>query len=957
MILSMPSLTRLMGNKFSLWSGPGGICSAFRVVLTVVGAMAWTVVGGAEGVAPADIEYFESRVRPLLAEHCLECHSERTKIKGGLALDSRGAWEKGGDTGPAIHPGEVDKSLLVRAVRRVDASLEMPPKKPLSSGEVAVLEEWVRRGAPDPRDAVAGVGAAEEKARQFEEGRKHWAYQPPRRPALPSVKDVGWPRTGVDRFILAALEGRDLRPVAPAGKRELIRRATFDVTGLPPTPEEVDAFLADDAPRAFERVVDRLLASPGYGERWGRHWLDVARYAEDQAHTFGVKPNSNGYRYRDWVIDALNRDMPYNEFVFRQIAGDQMGEAPEVARQQVAALGFFGLGAVYYKNSDAAKAAADELDDRIDTLTRGFLGLTVSCARCHDHKYDPIPTQDYYSLAGVFRSSELSNAPLVEEAEVRRYDEAQAGIKKLEEGLKLEGSNSRMRLALDGLDNVPAYVQAAWAVNESAKLPKPRNPAQTAKAAQLEEPQLRRWMGLLARNKSGGFASMRPMVELPSGLAASAEIAGLPAPAGSAVEGSAAPVPVLPEVPEPVLDAAVAVRENLRTVLAAIQAARAAAPGKPVALNGPAKEAEELFGDRGPLAVSEDELSARVPAYAEQKRGLEEAKKASPPMYPVAHVIRDAKPADMNVFVRGNPKNVGERAPRRFLRVLCREGEPTAFTKGSGRVELAEAVASAENPLTARVMVNRLWKHHFGRGLVGTPSNFGVLGEKPTHPELLDYLALRLVEEGWRLKAVHREILLSATYALGVGGDPRNEAVDADNMWRWRASRTRLDVESWRDALLSVSGRLDRAMGGPSTDLANAANNRRTVYARVSRHELDALLRLFDFPDANITCDKRTETTVPQQQLFVLNSPFMVEQAKAFAQRLLGDASARDDAARLQRAYLLAFGRPPSETELKGLGAYLAASDPEDTKAANKLSRWERLCMILLGSNEFYYLD
>jgi hypothetical protein len=738
---------------------------------------------------PKGVEFFESKIRPVLVEQCYKCHSAQAdKLKGGLALDTRAAVLKGGDTGPAVVPGNPEKSLLLAAIRH-EGDVKMPPKTKLPDAVVSDFRRWVEMGAPDPRERAAAPPSSIDwsKARQF------WSFLPVRKPAPPAVKDAAWVKTDVDRFVLARLEAEGLRPAAPADKRTLIRRATFDLTGLPPTPDEIDTFLADNAPDAFAKVVDRLLKSPHHGECWGRHWLDVARYAEDQAHTFGVKPNTEAFRYRDWVIGALNADMPYDLFIKRQIATDLMeGDKPDGYKQR-AALGFFGLGAQYYKGGVCTpKATADELDDRVDTLCRGLLGLTVACARCHDHKYDPIPTQDYYSLAGVFSSCKLADLPMVPKAEADRYAESQKPLLECEKKLKDLQKAEKAKATADGKERI--------------------------KVLQTE---------------------------------------------------------------------------------------------------------------------------------------MEKLKKSAPPAPPMAHALADASPADMHVYLRGNPAQQGEVAPRRFLRVLAGD-DPPHFTKGSGRLELANAIASKDNPLTARVIVNRVWAWHFGRGLVGTPSNFGQLGERPTHPELLDDLAARFVENGWSLKWLHREIMLSATYQQGsaLPSGSRLNTIDPDNRLLGHMNRRRLEVEAYRDALLMVSGQLDQSFGGPTADLGNGQNRRRTVYCKVSRHELNGLLRLFDFPDANITSERRTETTVPQQQLFVLNSPFVIGQAKALAARV---ASAGDDPARVRRAYLLAYGRPATGAEVALALRYLGAKD--DPAEKNALTRWERYAQALLAANEFLYVD
>ncbi len=769
--------------------------------LCVLGCLSSTLY--AAEPSPAQLDFFEKKIRPVLVEKCHQCHSTQAKKdRGGLLLDTKTSLLKGGETGPALVPGKPAESLLIKAIRH-QGDLMMPPKGKLPETVINDFVKWIEMGAPDPRD-----GKAVATAINWSEARQFWSFQPVRKPTLPTIKDPKWIKTEIDRFIQARLEAQGLTLSAPADKRALIRRATFDLLGLPPTPEEIEAFVRDDSPEAFARVIDRLLASPHYGERWARYWLDVARYAEDQAHTFAVVPNTSAWRYRDWVIDAFNADMPYDRFVKLQIAADQMETSGPDDIKNRAALGFFGLGAQYYKNSDAARAAADELDDRIDTLARGFLGLTVSCARCHDHKFDPIPTQDYYSLAGVFQSCKLANLPLGSKEEQARYEEAQKKVQAVDKQMKDLLKTEKARLSKEKGKQIPD--------NEVQKL----LPAET--------------------------------------------------------------------------------RAKMKTL----------------------------------------------------KAEMDRLKKAVPPAPPIAHGLADTTARDMKVFVRGNPAQQGEVAPRRFLRILAGDN-PSPFKKGSGRLELAEAIASKDNPLTARVLVNRLWQHHFGRGLVGTPSNFGQLGERPTHPELLDYLTVRFLDSGWSMKQMHRLIMLSGVYQQSSARNPRGQQVDPDNQLLWRMNRQRLDVEAWRDALLAVSGQLDETRGGPTTDLNSAQNVRRTVYGKISRHELSGLLRLFDFPDANITSEKRTETTVPQQQLFVLNSPFFVNQAKALASRLHKEA--KDEAGRIHRAYQLVYGRAPQPTEIQLGMQYLQGKD--DPQEKNQLTRWERYAQALLAANEFLYLD
>jgi hypothetical protein len=722
-------------------------CRVLPVVLLATGFLLvrTPLVRSAEPTSPDSVDFFEKSVRPVLASHCLDCHGPM-KQKGGLRLDSRMHMMTGGDSGPAIMPGRPEESVLITAVNYGDTP-QMPPKGKLKGEQIAALTEWVKRGAvwpetdPRTRPAVAG-----REMQVTDKDRAFWSFQPVAKPPLPAVRDTARPKTTIDYFILAKQEAAGLHAVEPADKRTLIRRVTFDLVGLPPTVEEVEAFLADESADAFARVVERLLASPHYGERWARHWLDVARYGEDQAHTFQARLYPNGFRYRDWLVGAFNADLPYERFIKEQIAADLV-DGPDTL-DRLAALGYFALGPVYY--GDPKKL--DQLDDRIDTLSRGFLGLTVACARCHDHKFDPIPTRDYYALAGVFASTAAKDVPLVP-----------------------------------------------------------------------------------------------------------------------------------PEVVE----------------------------------------------------------------EAKKKQTDQEKKRKAPLKIPAIHALEEGpKPANMRVHVRGNPETLGDEAPRRFLSVLGGQ----SFTQGSGRLDLAEAIASKDNPLTARVMVNRIWQHHFGKGLVRTSSNFGHLGERPTHPELLDHLATRFIQSGWSIKALHRDIVLSATYQQSSRFDAVNQAHDGDNKLLWRMSRRRLEVEAWRDAMLAVADNLDRTLGGPSQDLFAANNRRRTFYGSVSRHELNSLLRLFDFPDPNLTSDQRTETTVPLQQLFVLNSDFMVRNAKALAARVLAGPET-EDAARIRQAFFLLYSRPATEPEVE-LGLRFLAGPSEGT-----LTRWEQYAQVLLSANEFMYVD
>jgi cytochrome c553 len=905
---------------------------------------------------PAQVEFFEKSVRPVLATKCLGCHGPE-KQKGGLRLDSRSSMMRGGGSGPAIVPGDPEQSRLVEAIR-YDSDIQMPPKTKLKDAEISALTEWVRRGAfwPEPGPQTTAAAPDAKQVKITSEDRAFWSFQPIRDHAPPPVKDAGWPRDPLDHFVLSKLEGKGLKPVGPAGKRTLIRRATFDLTGLPPTVEEVDAFLKDESPEAFARVVDRLLASPHYGERWGRHWLDVARYGEDQAHTFQARLYPYGFRYRDWVVKALNDDMPYDRFVKEQIAGDLIEGPGRDGR--LAAVGLFALGPVYY-----GKAVFDELDDRVDTLCRGFLGLTVACARCHDHKFDPVPQRDYYALAGIFASTEYKEYPQAPPEVVARYEQAMAAVKARNDAINALLQAESRRLSESYLAQSARYMVAAWRLANRRKAAPGLPAAGIAQEEKLRTEFLDRWARYLFPEGKGKDNDTRPYLARWRQVLAGQD----PAKDLSADPAAKAQVAEAARAFQEYVESVVKLRDAIQAHADALKAnapgnASAGAAGSSAAPALSAQDSQlldELVARRGVYAIARGQVESMLPAESKatlkaMRAELNRLKKNPPKKYPVIHSLTEgATIADMRVHLRGNPETLGEPAPRHFLSILC-PGEPTAFRKGSGRLELAEAIASADNPLTARVMVNRVWEHHFGRGLVGTPSNFGHLGELPTHPELLDHLARRFIAGGWSLKALHRAIMLSATYRLASAYDERNHEIDPDNRLLWRMNRRRLEVEAWRDAMLAVSGSLDRTIGGPSLALTSSDNQRRTLYAVISRHNLDGLLRLFDFPDPNITSDKRVVTAVPLQQLFVLNSDFMERQARALAARLSAAAGATD-ADRVCRAFLLLYGRPATDPEVEWACEFVQGKDAEREPGAP--SRWEQYAQVLLGTNEFLFVD
>ncbi len=662
------------------------------------------------------VAFFESRIRPVLVENCYECHSSQTASpKGALRLDTAQGWRNGGDSGPAIEPGNAAESLLVSALRY--ESYEMPPKGKLPDEVIADFEQWIAAGAVDPREGPAeGTADGEHVAI---DPRDHWAFRGPNKGEPPAGGEAK-AQAEIDRFVGARLRDVGLATSPAADARTLLRRLSYDLVGLPPTADELDAFVADAAAHgdaAYEQAVNRLLESPRFGERWGRYWLDVARYADTKGYLFEEDRNyPTAYKYRDWVIGALNADMPYDRFVVAQLAADKLDDPLTTP-----AMGFLTLGRRFLNNPH------DINDDRIDLITRGLMGLTTSCARCHDHKFDPIPTADYYALYGVLASS----------TETPRED--------------------------------------------------------------------------------------------------------------------------------------------------------------------------------GPSMLVDAET----------------------PVEPV-------------VFLRGNPGARGPQVSRHFLSCLV-EGQPQPFKTGSGRLELAQAIASRDNPLTARVWVNRVWAHLFGRGLVSTPSDFGTRGDPPTHPELLDWLAVTFMEDGWSTKQFLRRIVLSATYRQSSAANDPGLAADPENLRLWRMNRRRLDLEAFRDSLFAAAGRLDLTMGGPSVQLTEAPfPARRAVYGFIERQNLPAFFRTFDFANPNVHAAGRPETASPQQALFLFNSPLVSEQAQALAARSAGDGA---DLQRLERMYRYALGRGPTLEEAAEVHEYLAANDDSQS------DRWEELAQVLLMSNEFMFVD
>ncbi|MHA3770875.1 PSD1 and planctomycete cytochrome C domain-containing protein [Verrucomicrobiota bacterium sgz303538] len=827
-------------------------CSALpRFYLSVVAAMLFSApaVHSEINDAPdkAQVDFFEKNIRPVLSSKCYKCHSADSKdVKGGLLLDTREGILEGGDSGHAVVPGDVGQSLILKALKWQDKDMRMPPQKEggkLPDNVIADFEQWIKMGAPNPRTDGAKVA---KKGVDLEKGKDFWAFQSPKASPPPAVHDSGWSRSELDQFVLAALEAKGLHPVADADRSTLIRRVYFDLIGMPPSPEEIDAFLKDQSSDAFEKVVDRLLSSPRFGERWARHWLDVARYAESTGKERNVA-YPTAWRYRDYVIDAFNSDKPYDQFIREQVAGDLLPASSTRERNEhLVATGFLAIGAKGLNEKNAEQFRMDEIDEQIDTTTRAVLGMTVACARCHDHKFDPIPQRDYYALAGIFRST-------------RTY----------------------------------------FGTNDA-----------NAKRARHATPLL-----ALVQDEESSVVSAEP--------------------------SPAAPPPAAPVRPIPAKR---------------LQKLAARNPQKAAELRQQLQRANAAAANRPTTAVA-----ARGPSTDDRCMG-----------------VGEGQPSNCKLLVRGEITQPGENVPRGFVTVLNSESAPPIPGNQSGRLELAQWLTSPSNPLTARVEVNRIWLHLFGQGLVRTADNFGVSGEMPSNPQLLDALAVQFMRDGWSEKRFIRSIVLSRTYQLASASDKAAMEIDPDNHLLWRASPRRLDAEAIRDAILTASGQMqvdrphgsvvanvgDGAIGkkGLKPDVfANVKANYRSVYLPIVRDFTPEVLEIFDFAEPSLVVAARDVTNVPSQALYLMNNSFVREQSKAMCKRILAMPVSYPE--RITLAYKLALGRPPSTDERARADRYLLNEARELIPLKNgrvndaaELS-WSTFCQALFACAEFRYLQ
>jgi len=801
--------------------------------LSWVVLLAWVPVVHAGEPDPEGLSFFETKIRPVLVDRCYSCHSaDSAKPKGNFRLDSREAVLKGGDLGPSVVAGKPDDSPLIEAIRYQDELLRMPPKNPLSPQQVADFETWVKMGAPDPRDetpaASASASATTKTKIDLAKARDFWSIRPVVDPPIPTVANSAWPINDVDRFLLAKAEAAGLSPVPPADKRTLIRRATFDLTGLPPTPEDVDSFLGDDSPAAFKTLVERLLASPGYGERWGRHWLDLVRYA-DTAGCNSDFPVPSAQKYRNYVIAAFNEDKPYDRLIREQIAGDLLtGEPEDKKSERTIATGYLAISRRFGSSPTEFHLT---IDDTIDNVGKSFLGLSVSCARCHDHKFDPILQRDYYALYGILDSTKYAY-PGLENAR-RSHDFVVLGPEKDAEALRrYETETSALEVRLRKLNR------------EKNSPPKDKT------------------------------------------------------------------------------------KEQIQTEIVTLKA-------------------------------QIKELDSHAPVVDK------------------AYAVAEGKPKDARLFKKGDPTHPGDVVPRGFLQVLGGHRLPDEVKdKASGRRELSDWLTSPLNPLTARVMVNRIWLHHFGKGIVATPNDFGIRGKPPTHPELLDYLASRFIQDGWSIKAMHRRLMLSRTYQLACADDSHNASIDHANALLWRRDRRRLSAEEIRDAMLAIAGSLDRSPGAAfpfahdsefryTQHLQFVAPEsfdtlRRTVYQIQQRLRRRRVLEVFDGADPNVTTPDRPLSTTAIQALYLMNDPFVHDRAHELAGRV--SASTSSDDARIDLAHRLVYGRPATPPEIVDGRAYLtemrpALADAGLTADQQPRAALDSLMRVLFGSNEFLYID
>ncbi|MBC8325997.1 MAG: PSD1 domain-containing protein [Verrucomicrobia subdivision 3 bacterium] len=957
-----------------------------RRLFTLFFLTAWPLAA-AEFTA-ADLEFFEKKIRPVLAEHCYKCHSaDAKKLKGDLMLDHRAGVFKGGDTGPAIVSGKPAQSLLIEAIEYDNVDLEMPPRGKLSDQQIADFTEWVKRGAPWPKEAAVGPGARE----QFDLAKRkaeHWAWQPVQAGAPPKVKQADWPASPIDQFILAKLEAAGLKPTGPADKRALIRRAYFDLIGLPPRPAQVEAFMADNSPKAFEKVVDELLAAPQFGERWARHWLDLMRYAETFGHEFDFM-NQEVWRYRDYVIRAFNDDVPYDRFVKEHIAGDQI--KPRFDKdggwnESRLATAWWWMGQHCHSPVDIRAYQAEIIDNQIDVIGKAFQGMTIACARCHDHKFDAISTRDFYALYGMIESGSFSHGSVDGPA---KFGDTQKALAKMKEVLKkmfeaqlkpvavLKAADAPKDYRL--ISDIRRSVGKDWFADGAAWT----NALTTPGEFTVETDGLRGvpagWLhsGLLGRKFQGTLRSQTfeisenhiHLLALGRDVRVNVVIDNFKIIQNPIYGGNTR---TLNNEQPHWVTFNVAMWKGHHCYLEFADLSSPIHNGKGLKPDGYAAVRELWISDNGKPPTSAVPRLAPIVKLSDPKattmlkKYLQRANAVSAPA--TVPVMLEGTARNEKVFIRGGHGNLGAEVPRRFLTALV--GEHPPVPAGSGRITLANHIADAANPLTARVYANRIWHHLLGRGIVPSTDNFGVLGEAPTHPELLDWLAQRLVKNGWSTKKLIREIMLSRTYQMSSKpSNAANETKDPANTLLHRMRVRRLQGEAIRDAILAVSGRLDKKMYGPPVAVHLTpfmegrgrpgrkgpldGAGRRTIYQEVRRNFLSPMMLAFDLPLPLTTFGRRTSSNVPAQALILMNDPFVVEQSKLWAKRIL----TVNEPDRIDAAYETAFGRPPNANEKNAAFTFLQTQAKAHGEKQPAEKAWSDLCHVLFNVKEFVFLN
>ena len=911
-------------------------------------------------------EFFEKRIRPILIANCSQCHNPQSYV-AKLDLTTAEGFSKGGENGVLINRANPEKSRLLSVISYSD-SIKMPPKGKLRDDEIAAITAWVKLGAPWPQATAVQpqiYSTTPKSTREFTaEEKAFWAYQPLAQVTVPKVKYRKWVQSPIDAFVLRKLEEKAISPAAPADKSTLLRRATFDLTGLPPTENELREFLADKSPQAFARVVDRLLASPRYGEKWGRHWLDVARYADstgnDEDHRY-----PHAWKYRDYVIEAFNNDLPYDQFVREQIAGDLLpaADGKEVNRRGILATGFLALGPKALAQQDKQKMLYDVWDEQVDVTSKAFLGMTVSCARCHNHKFDPILTKDYYSLIGMFAStrsfsdadshvSQIFEKPLVPVAEWQSYQAARKIHKekqvRLQLALEVIKDGAQARLVKDHPNRLTNIFVAARRVYEGgAKV------AEVAAELSIDSALLQKWVDFLKPEPDKVRGYLDEWAAAPKEKRDSV-----------ALEYQTRFLKRLEMWQELLAEWRTKYEKALRE--------NQSLPDKLSFEEGEDRFFFEVYFGEGPFTISDKEKKyftedewAKIEQLHKQQ---EELKKIAPRDPEVANAIGEGEPVKQKVLVRGDYNNLGEDAPPGFPAILARYDTRSQFS-GSGRLQLADWLVRADNPLPKRVLVNRIWQWHFGEGIVRTPDNFGKTGDRPSHPELLDFLAGEFIKHGYSLKALHRLMMLSSTYQMSSENPPAANA-DPDNRLLSRFNRRRLSIEELRDGMLAIDGSLDMTMGGTlqtgrGTDGENNQGRlslnpeklkRRTVYLPLRRANLPTLLNLFDFGDATTMSGKRQLTNVPTQALFWLNSEFLFDRSVELTKSLLADKTL-DDQGRVASLYLRILNRQATKNEIAGGSQYVESFRQRFAGEKSEDRAWQSFVRILMSSNEFVYVE